>query len=180
MDIRIDVFSDISVNMLQGCAFCKSTGVRIGNATRYTGYRRRLAVDVTRGNPAARGRLFQVTGAIDLRRMYSHVEHRAMAETAAAGGNNAPPLPYDGKSELHRVHYFDFTTLFPVPIAHALLHGVVKDFLSVLATRRRGGPPVEGMADRKRRGRGHIIPAEDMVRVWCLGQYDVQCSLYLL
>jgi hypothetical protein len=118
-----------------------------------------VAVDPIHGTRAATGKSFRVTGRIDPRRLYTHGIMYEMATRAKAGEMRLPFEP-GCKSELFRVPYFDFTTLFPVPLAHALLHGVVKDLMTALFQR---GTPVGGTAGRKRK-RTSEADGVDMVR----------------
>jgi hypothetical protein len=144
---------------LQTCTFCKQTGQRFGRAIRFPGYTRRLAVDPNFGNPDADGQSFRVTWRIDRRRLYTHGVMHDMAKRAKAGEERLP-FQTGCMSELFRVPYFDFTTLFVVPLAHALLHGVVKDLVTALF---QTGCPVRGAVNRKRKS-GPEGDEVDMVR----------------
>jgi hypothetical protein len=150
---------------VQACTYCKFTGVMIDGTMRYPGYTSAHPVDATHGHESALGQSYQVTGEPDPLRFYTNDELRAMAEEA---GRLTDPkarirLPFDGRSILWDVKYFDFTTLFLVPFAHAFHHGVQKDFQAALLGKRKGGPSIEGMADPKWKRPAPLLEAARMV-----------------
>jgi hypothetical protein len=134
---------------------------------RYTGYTEAVPVDATMCNVLAEDMSFQVTGDPDLERYYTNDQLRDMAEEAERLQGNKTAcarLPFDGRSLLWDVPYFDFTTLFLVPFAHAFHHGVQKDFQAALLGEKKGGPTVAGMADANRKTAAPTIDADQMVR----------------
>lgn len=121
-----------------GCQYCWVNGHKIGKgATLFRGYA--TPIMCTKGY--LQGELIQI-GVDDDRRLISHDEQLARAGLAVQLKQSDPQnfdpgqLGVSGYSVFHsRLRYLDYNSFFLVPVCHALLYGVVKDFTKLVFRR---------------------------------------------